>query len=245
MTTPLAHGYADWTRYRAAAARTYLNTDFTDVAQLPSRTTLASFFVGDVPYIGTFGFANTGDVNIRFRFFDDDPFAGGNEVRRQGMTLAENNEWGRTIPVMAPFVLVDAGSSTAVNAFSLRVTETAVPFDLSNDPIGLETRIISGQSIGVAVGFPVTLNSTRVNPGPASWFLSIDPWGPVTVVLATYGGTGFGPFDVLRITNPCEQSMWGIFMLPAMSLTAELINNGEPGAPSITFVFGVWADINR
>lgn len=223
MTAPFAHGYVDWTRYRVAAARVYIDATFNDVAVSPSTTTLLSAFIGDVPRISPFVRSTTGRHELFFQYYSDDPARGGTLLHQFAFILGVNRTWGHSLAVPGPWLVVLAWSDVATNELAIRVTETT-QHGLTQFGSGGDDNIVLGSDFTLTANTQFFLTATQVWPGAAHFSFSVEPWVPVRYDMHAVTLDGTTGRQVLRIDRPCDQSVWGVVMLPATSVGLNITN---------------------
>lgn len=226
MTAPFTHGYPDWGRYSAQAARIYIDTTFSNIAVTPSVSTLLSTFSGDVPRVSPFVRAVTGNFDVFVQFHSDNPSAGGVVLHQMAFVLHAGQTWAHSIAVSAPWLVILARSNVATNEVALRVTEST-QHGLTQFGAGGNDNIVISTVDSVPALATVTYDADQVWPGLAHWSFTVDPHVDVDLRLSVLSLAGGISGTVLRVTNPCEQSVWGLACLPAAPVQLRLINNSD------------------
>jgi hypothetical protein len=164
MTAPVAHGYPDYGRYAARADKLI---DQASAVTISATTTHGRYFVGDVPFVLPFLFADANHIRWRVQFYD--AATGGNLLAGFAISTRQGSQFDATVPVVGPFMSLQITPSAANTTYSfiLSTAHSAI-FD---SPTSATDNVLATINQSVAAGATVTSDSTRVWPGEATWFV--------------------------------------------------------------------------
>jgi hypothetical protein len=163
MTTPIAHGYPDFTRVVAKSDVVYHNIDDLDI---DAQETLARKFVGDRTHIGFFIQPSAGGFNLYFSFHGQ-PVAA-EEMGSHSFDVPIGTVAQLTIPVAGPWMEIVVTPSAVNSAYTFKVwgTDTADTYSRTSPNAG---SLISQHGVNINAGATRNDAATRLWPGPAAW----------------------------------------------------------------------------
>lgn len=222
---PFPHGYADWGRYEARAARTYQDATFNNLSVSGSFSTILTEFVGDVPRLSLFIRATTANWQVAVQFYSDDPLGAGTILHQMAFDLLQGMTWAHSVQVPAPWLAILVRPSAATNEIASRVTEST-QHGLTQFGLGGADNVIISRDTTVGASTSSSFSADQIWPGQAHFSFSFDPFVPITFELNTTVAVSGFITRVLQIINPCDQSVWGIVNLPAAPIRFTATNDG-------------------
>lgn len=160
MTTPIAHGYPDWTRQTPASDVLFIKES---IGAPLAGVTRGPFFVGATPAVGVYVNANGTGHQVALNFYADQ--AGTQFLGTQSIDLSAAGVFFRgAIRVLGPWVKIAIAPFAAGNSIDLLAWAAPTPGTIFGT---FDENVLVQANQAIGIGATVTLTAGRVHPGVA------------------------------------------------------------------------------